>query len=189
MLRNSQYYICTWNINGLLQEKFTNLVHSIKNNDILLETWLKQNNQSIFDIKGYSQICMCRSTTNPRAKRGSGGLMNFIRKEIMDGISIVSNNSKSEDRIWLKLSAKVFGFDKDVFICSLYISPQRSSHIASRNDIWGLLQDEIIRYSNEGFIIMTGDFNARIGQENWIMCIMILPLMYHFSLITMQITH
>ena len=49
----------------------------------------------------------------------------------MDGISIISNNSKSEERIWLKLSAKFFGFDKDVFIYSLYISPQRSSHIAS----------------------------------------------------------
>ena len=39
--------------------------------------------------------------------------MAFIRKEIVDGISIVSNNSKSEDRIWLKLQS-FFGFDKDV---------------------------------------------------------------------------
>ena len=48
------------------------------------------------------------------------------------------------------------------------MSSQGSSHITFMNDIRGLLQDEIIRYSNEGFIIMTGDFNARIQGQLYV---------------------
>ena len=44
--------------------------------------------------------------------------MIFIRKEIMDGISIVSNNSKSEDRIWLQLQI----FWALIKMCSLVVN-------------------------------------------------------------------
>ena len=93
---------------------------------LLSKTWLKPNHPYNMNLQGYTSVCLSQSCTNKKAKRGSGGLMCYIRNEIKEGIeflnSLCSNNS--EDRMWIKLSANYFGFDKDMYMCLVYITPR-----------------------------------------------------------------
>ena len=95
-----------------------------------------------------------------RLRRGSGGLICYIKKEIEEGVKNVPCNKCLEDRLWLKLDADFFGLDEDVFLCLAYISPESSCHPASRDNLWNLLEEEIASFSNCGHIL-TGDLNAR----------------------------
>ena len=116
------------------------------------------------NIHGFKCINVCRSRSNKRAKRGSGGLTCYIREEINEGIEHVNCAKTSEDRLWIKLQADFFGLDKDVFLCLAYVSPDTSCHPASRDSLWSLLEEEIAAFSTTGHIILTGDFNARTGS-------------------------
>ena len=71
------------------------------------------------NLNGYSNIC--RLKTNKRAKRGSGGLLIFMKEEITQGIEVIGSRLKSDDRIWLKLCARFFDRKTDVYLCCLYI--------------------------------------------------------------------
>lgn len=64
--------------------------------------------------------------------------MCYIRNEIKEGIEYVNSacNNLSEDRLWIKLSANYFGFDKDLYMCLIYITPETSTHQSSRNSLW-----------------------------------------------------
>ena len=100
-----------------------------------------------------------------KAKRGSGGLLCYIRSELSEGISPIDHLSPQEDRIWLRLNAAFFGFSRDVLICFAYVTPESSCHQSSRNNLWITLQEEIALLSHEGDLILTGDYNARTGEE------------------------
>ena len=152
-----------WNINGLSTDKLIEQIDHFKNFDIILlcETWLKPQHPYDMNIQGYKSINITRSPTNVKAKRGSGGLMCYIKKEIEEGVNNVPCEKCSEDRLWLKLDAVFFGLDKDVYLCLAYISPESSCHPASRDNLWNLLEEEIARFSTCGHIILTGDLNAR----------------------------
>ena len=69
----------------------------------------------------------------------------------------------SEDRLRIKLCANYFSFEKDLYLCLVYISLETSTHQSSRNNIWNLLEEEISKFSITGHILLTGDFNARTG--------------------------
>ena len=116
------------------------------------------------NLNSYSKINICRLKTNKRAKRGSGGLLIFMKEEIAQGIEVIGSRLKSDDRIWLKLCARFFDTKTDVYLCCLYVSPQGSTHISSRDSIWGLLEEEITKFSQKGPVILIGDFNARTGS-------------------------
>ena len=87
---------------------------------LLCETWLKPNHPYDMNIKDFDSICISRSGTSRKAKRGSGGLMCYFRKEIKEGIEGLQ---RSEDRLWIKLCANFFGLDKDLYLCLAYASP------------------------------------------------------------------
>ena len=41
--------------------------------------------------------------------------MCYLRKEIKSGVEQMPGLKRSEDRMWIKLSAKFFGFEKDLY--------------------------------------------------------------------------
>ena len=132
---------------------------------LLSETWLKPNHSYDMNIPGYNSVCLSRLCTNIKARRGSGGLMCYIRNGIKEGIEILNPkcNNFSEDRLWIKLCANYFSFEKDLYLCLVYISPETSTHQSSGNNIWNLLEEEISNFSIRGHILLTRDFNARTG--------------------------
>ena len=69
-----------------------------------------------FEIPGYNMITLYRSPTNKKAKRRSGGLVCYIKDEIVEGIRQIDDIIRNEDRLWLKLNSRFFGFPSDLFL-------------------------------------------------------------------------
>lgn len=65
--------------------------------------------------------------------------------------------------MWLEFNSELFGRDKPLYLCLVYITPEYSCHVSSSDNIWGFLQEEIAMFSMNGHIMLTGDFNARTG--------------------------
>ena len=63
--------------------------------------------------------------------------------------------------MWSKLDKTFFNPDQDIFLCAIYIPPRESPYFNS--DFFDGLQNDIAKYSSEGHILLTGDFNARTG--------------------------
>ena len=113
----------------------------------ILQLIILSNSHINMKITGYVTHMIYRPKTHYKAKTASGGMACFIR----------------EDRFWLRLQAKFFGLEKDIFVCFLYISPELFTHESSRNNIWNALLTETAKFSAEGSILLVGDFNARSG--------------------------
>ena len=59
-----------------------------------------------------------------------------------------------DDRLWAKLDSQFFGFDKSVFLCLTYVTPDKSCPQSSRDNIWNQICHEIADFTA---------FNARTG--------------------------
>ena len=62
------------------------------------------------------------------------------------------------DYIWCKLDKTFFNFDQDVFICAIYIPPQDSPYFDPHT--FHNLENDIAKLSEDGYVILAGDFNA-----------------------------
>ncbi|CAC5380402.1 unnamed protein product [Mytilus coruscus] len=93
-----------------------------------------------------------------KSKRHSGCIIIYIKKDIFKGITNLSKASTSSNRIWLKQDKSFFGFEKDLFLCAVYIPPYNSTHL---DDDFQNLENEIVKFSVKGEIALIGDFNAR----------------------------
>ncbi|VDI62115.1 Hypothetical predicted protein, partial [Mytilus galloprovincialis] len=70
------------------------------------------------------------------------------------------------DMMWFKLDKNYFGFEKNLFICSMYIPPSNSSYTMRTNcdkQIFEKLEQDITKFSLEGNIALIGDLNAHIN--------------------------
>ena len=54
-----------------------------------------------YEVQEYSYINKPRSLINKRAKRGSGGILLYIKDKIGQNVELI-NSISSEDRIWIK---------------------------------------------------------------------------------------
>jgi hypothetical protein len=100
---------------------------------------------------------VCRNKSNNI--RYFGGLGILIKKNIRKGISVLQNTNTEFQ--WLKLKKDFFQFKTDIYLCLVYIPPHTQNNI----DILELMEKDIIKYRGMGDIILTGDFNARTGNE------------------------
>ena len=85
---------------------------------MICESW--SNALSDVDFNGYVRIGKHRKQ-KPKAKRQSGGLEMYIKKNISHGISI--ENWDFEDGLNLKFDADIFGWQKDVHLLFTYFKP------------------------------------------------------------------
>ena len=93
----------------------------------------------------------CRSV---ESRKRRGGFAVFIKRSIWTGITLV-DKSLSE-LMWFKMNSKFFGFEKDLFICFLYISPSNSTYVTNSDldkQIFPKLDEDIVKYSNQGEIM------------------------------------
>ena len=52
--------------------------------------------------------------------------------------------------------------EKDIFLCAIYIPPRNSPYF--NIDVFNDLENDIAKFSNEDYVILSGDFNARTGS-------------------------
>ena len=141
------------------------LINFFNGYDIIFiyETCLKPNHPYDSGLRDFESICISRTRTNRKSKRGCGGLMFYLRKEI-SSVQQMPGLMRSEDGMCIKLSAKYLGFEKDLYTGLVYVSPEISCHPASRENLWNTLEEDIAIYSTLGNVILTGDFNARTSS-------------------------
>ena len=156
-----QIKIGTWNINGL--GKGTEKLHDndfkliLNKFDIfsLIETWHTQNTK--VSLRGFDSIAVTRKKKYKKG-RHSGGILIYIKNAIRKGVSQITT--------WLKLKKSFFGLQKDIFLCITY---RRPSNKRACDEYFNTMEEELLKYSSQGNICITGDINARTGiKEDFI---------------------
>ena len=69
-------------------------------------------------------------------KRNSSGIAVYIRKTIIGGTSFVTTRNKN--MLWIKLDKSFFELDKDLYLGTVYISPNTSHRGGSRGRVQGV---------------------------------------------------
>ena len=78
---------------------------------------------------------------------------------------IMSIDKTSENMIWLKIIKEYLNTDKNLVIGGIYNSPINSSYTKSNDmDIFDKIQDKILTFSQNEYVIFWGDLNARVGD-------------------------
>ena len=101
-----------------------------------------------------------------KARRNSGGIIVYIRKNIAKGVTKIENSST--EAIWMKLDKLYFGLYKDLYLCAQYIAPRNSpQYIISDDghDRHDKLSNEIDIFSTMGDVAIIGDLNSRVGKQ------------------------
>ncbi len=167
--------ICTWNIQGAftnVSEETTNVKTNFRTVKAFLhkhsvicltETWANDSTITALGTKGYSLFHSNRQFKHKNAKKDSGGVAVLIRKELIPHIKI--HRSLSDDMLWVHLSKKTLNIPFDFIIGAIYLPPENSSYVNSNLiDSFSILEREIVKYKNEGKILLCGDFNSRVGN-------------------------
>ena len=71
------------------------------------------------------------------------------------------------DMMWLKLSKTVFPFEKNVYLCFIYIPPSNSTYTIRTGcdkQLFEKLEQDIEKLSALGNVLLMGDFNAHINK-------------------------
>ena len=163
---SSYLSIASWNINGIKNKiKDPDFLELLQPYDIIFlsETWIDKGEENI-SIDGFFSLSVAQSGRHKNAKHNSGGISVFIKNEYKNHIKILK--STEEHFIWLKINKSVTGFPKDTYCCGAYIKPH-GSPIYTRQpdlDLFSVLSDNINKYKNLGYILCTGDLNARTGK-------------------------
>ena len=151
-----------WNIEGLSLDKMTDshFIHSVQKFHIVsfVETWL-------YDLDHRTNIpdfCLIDKTTRIKhrnVRRNSGGISVFAKNTITKGIKQLPKNHP--DILWIKLDHTFFKISRNIFIETVYISPENSNYYAGGIEpVYERLFADTVRYSNLGHVMVQGDFNG-----------------------------
>lgn len=153
----------TWNIHGLqnsvLGDKTKNndFINCVNNIDFLLlnETWSDKN----IEIPGFRAFIsdIARPHTNQSCRK-SGGIALLVKTKFEKFTSVVK---KSKNFLWCKISKDILNDKNDLFICGVYIPPEKSVYF--ENEIFDEFENDILCFASKGNIMILGDFNARTG--------------------------
>ena len=168
MIFKQTLHITCWNINGYKvkgHNKYNDptFLSNICNKDIicLLETHCPFDEN--IHIPNFSVVNLTRPK-NKRTNKISGGLSVLIRTKIKPGVKFLEHTYN--DYIWLKVCKDFFGIENDIYICFIYNPPENSTYTQSlQEDLFDLIEKDIVKYSDTGNILLMGDLNARTGND------------------------
>ena len=151
-----------WNIQGLLNDKtqdesFTEIINAY-DCTILLETWLNHN----VSISGYYTFCL--NAEKSSYGRSKGGIAIVLKNNLRKGIKILEK--VNSHMLWIKFGKDFLNINKDLYLCAIYIPPVTSVNAEDICELWDKLEEYILRYNEQGYIMITGDINSRIGSSN-----------------------
>jgi len=112
-----------------MSDKLIDVAEYLNHFDIIMlsETWLRPNSPYNWNMNDYLLHSINRLSTNKNGQRGSGGLLCYYRKEIMDGIEFI-NGLEHTDRLWVKL---------EIFMFVRFMLPPNLQHIIHQETIYG----------------------------------------------------
>lgn len=100
-----------------------------------------------------------------KTKKRYGGLSVYVRNTIRPGVKFLEH--ATNDFIWIKLDKSFFGLPENLYICFVYNPPEYSSYLKRLNyNILELVENDVVKYSQLGKIMVIGDINARTSCVN-----------------------
>ena len=122
----------------------------------LVETWTSA--QSKLCCDGYSFL---HKEGVRKAKKGirSGVGVLYYKNIYTAGVSLLP--SSNEYCMWVQLDGNFFGFDRNIYMEIIYIKP---ADARSRDTYFDEIETDIVKYSSQGDIILSSDFNTRTGS-------------------------
>lgn len=159
--------ILSWNINGLKRKLCEqDFLDYLNEYDIVFfnETWLSKHDTYNFDINNFCvEHIYGNKSKNIRKGRFSGGISFYYRSNLKKHVKIVEKNDYGI--LWVKISAELFDFEEDVYICHTYIPPIDSKVLNYANfDFFEQIELDIIKYTDLGKVFVTGDLNSRTSD-------------------------
>ena len=147
-------------------EAYNNFCSLVNKYDIFCCSETKLVTEGVTDIitvKGYQLINQARKK---RKKRASGGIGCFVKRSLLEFVSVV--NTESKYVMWLKISKTLFHTKEDVMIGNIYIVPETSKYFFSMAEL-DILKKEISSTCKAySYVILTGDMNARTADCNYL---------------------
>ena len=155
--------IAAWNICGIKNKiDDPDFLKMLESHDIIVlnETFTENNS---LHIKGFKCTNVFRGKKHKKARRNSGGISVLTKTTISNFVTPV--RTTADHFIWMKISNKLTGYQHDTYCCCAYIPPINSPYYVAYPDtnLFELLNEDILYFSKIGHILLTGDFNARIG--------------------------
>lgn len=160
-------YIGCWNINGYKHKGFNKysdprFLRELENKDILCLIETHCSLDEALSLQGYRAVHLVRPKSK-RTNKISGGLSIYVKDNIRAGVKFLEH--ASNDYIWMRLDGTFFGLNKDLFICFLYNPPAYSSYSQTLDEnIFDNIVNDVVKYSENGNILLAGDLNARTGN-------------------------
>ena len=156
-----------WNIHGknykIIGNKLADseFLEKVSNKDIVGLSELHTNDT--ISLPGFKLIKQQIRETKHRGPKISGGLALFVKNDLQHAVTEVK--TKNEDSIWIKIQRDINKTSEDIYIGTYYISPARKQ-CGNQDDLLTTFIAEILRFNEKGQVIIQGDLNARIGQNN-----------------------
>jgi hypothetical protein len=109
----------------------------------------------------FTSLYFTKPTKRKRHGRPSGGIAVYCKPSIRRGVTEVQISNFS---IWLKLDKTLLGLSKTTFLGICYIKPYSTKEESEL--IFTKLQSEILKFKEQGELLICGDFNARTSGLN-----------------------
>ena len=123
-----------------------------------VETWTNDNDNEI-KIPGFHFVDGSNRKKHKKARRNSGGIHIFVQISISKGIKKLPKSHS--DILWIKMDRTFFKLNKDIYVATIYISPEHSSsNVDGIEPIYEQLIADVVKFSSLGHVIVQGDFNA-----------------------------
>jgi hypothetical protein len=123
-----------------------------------VETWTNDNDNEI-KIPGFHFVDGSNRKRHKKARRNSGGINIFVQNSISKGIKKLPKSHS--DILWIKMDRTFFKLNKDIYVATIYISPEHSSsNVDGIEPIYEQLIADVVKFSSLGHFIVQGDFNA-----------------------------
>ena len=143
---------------NLLEKLFDNLVIPVML--YCSEIWGSQD----LSLPGFDLIHRTSRKRNKKARRNSGGISVYVKHSLKKGVKKLE--TKHTDITWIKLDHLHLKLKKDIYLASVYISPEHTSgNVPDMDSVYSQLLQDIEIYSKDGDIVIQGDFNAYTSTE------------------------
>lgn len=164
--------ITCWNVNGL--EFKANRVKSNKLHDQDVTNELSKSDfiglvethaQSTTDtsLQGYYVFRKDRPK-HQKAWKSSGGIAVMVREQLRHACKF--DPLSDSDIIWVRVLKELTKLNCDLYLAFVYLPPSNSTYGKSHGkEILQKLEKHIEFFSCKGKVILSGDFNARVGEN------------------------
>ena len=94
-----------------------------------------------------------------RCRAIPGGITLLFKSRFNNAVTI---DKLTKNFLWCHIDKSVIGLTKDLYLCGLYIPPEKST--CFQDAIFDNLEGGIAYFSKRGNVMLLGDFNGRTGK-------------------------